>query len=107
MPDLSATAGRVLQINVSNGGVPKLPVEAVDVGERGITIDSQADRKHHGHPEQALCLFAIEQIRVLQEEGHPIDAGSTGENITTEGLDPRRRTPGIAARCWRFESSSN
>lgn len=87
MPDLSRTEGRVLQINVSDGGVPKLPVKVVTVGERGITTDRQADLRHHGHPEQALCLWSVEQIKVLQAEGHPIAAGLAGENITTEGID--------------------
>ena len=87
MTELSRTEGRILQINVSNGGVPKLPIQEVEVGERGILTDRQADRMHHGHPGQALCLFAIEQIQELQAEGHPIAAGLTGENITTQGID--------------------
>lgn len=87
MPGLSRNEGRVLQINVSDGGVPKLPVEVVQVGERGILTDRQADLRHHGHPDQALCLWSIEQIQVLQAEGHPIAAGLAGENITTEGID--------------------
>jgi MOSC domain-containing protein YiiM len=85
--ELSRAEGRVLQISVSDGGVPKLPVEVVDVGERGIITDRQADLRHHGSEWQALCLFAIEQIQELQDEGHPIAAGLAGENITTEGID--------------------
>lgn len=87
MPELSRTEGRVLQINVSDGGVPKSPVDVARVEERGITTDRQADLKHHGHPEQALCLWSVEQIQVLQAEGHPIAAGLAGENITTEGIN--------------------
>lgn len=86
--------GRVHQINTSNGGVPKLPVEQAEVGERGIIGDEQADRVHHGHPDQALCLFSLEVIQRFQSEGHPIEAGSAGENITVSGMDWADVVPG-------------
>ncbi|HZD24373.1 MAG TPA: MOSC domain-containing protein [Acidimicrobiia bacterium] len=86
--------GRVHQINISKGGVPKLPIEHAVVDERGIVGDEQADRVHHGHPDQALCLFSLEVIERFRTEGHPIFAGSSGENITVTGLDWADVTPG-------------
>lgn len=77
----------VHQINVSNGGVPKLPVESVEVGFDGATIDQQADITHHGGPDRALCVYSLEVIQVLQEEGHPIFPGAVGENLTISGLE--------------------
>ena len=90
--------GRIVQISVSPGGVPKLPVEAAEVAELGIVGDGHADAEHHGGPERALCLFSLERIRALQAEGHPIAPGSTGENLTLEGIDWELVVPGARLR---------
>lgn len=81
-------SGEIVQINSSGGGVPKLPVEGpVHVGIRGLDGDTQKARVHHGRPWQALCLWSNDVIEALQQEGHPIQAGSAGENVTIGGLD--------------------
>lgn len=85
---------RVHQISVSQGGVPKLAVGNAVIDESGVIGDVQADRVHHGHPDQALCLFSLEVIERLQAEGHPIASGSAGENITISGLDWSEVVPG-------------
>lgn len=85
---------RIVQISVSPGGVPKLPIPAARVTELGLEGDLHRDMEHHGGPERALCLFALEQIRVLQAEGHNVSPGAIGENLTVEGLDWERVTPG-------------
>ncbi len=77
----------VHQINVSDGGVPKLPVERAFVSHDGVAGDRQNDRKHHGGPRQTVCIYSVEVISALQAEGHPIEAGSAGENLTLSGLD--------------------
>ncbi|HLE47153.1 MAG TPA: MOSC domain-containing protein [Candidatus Thermoplasmatota archaeon] len=77
---------RVVQINRSGGGVPKLPLEAARISVSGVEGDRQADKRYHGGPLQALCLFANEQVRRLASEGFPVVPGSLGENLTTEGL---------------------
>jgi MOSC domain-containing protein YiiM len=86
--------GRIVQISVSPGGVPKLPVPSARVTELGLEGDLHRDMEHHGGPERALCIFAIEQIRVLRAEGHDVSPGVIGENLTVEGLDWERVTPG-------------
>lgn len=86
--------GRVHQISISPGGVPKRPVATAEVGPRGIVGDDQADKLHHGHPEQALCVWSLEVIEALQAEGHPIQPGFAGENITVAGLDWNLVVPG-------------
>lgn len=86
--------GLIHQINTSKGGVPKLPIESATVDETGLVGDVQADRVHHGSPEQALCLFSLEVIEDLQAEGHPIEPGSAGENITVSGIDWSLVVPG-------------
>lgn len=89
---------QVYQINTSNGGVPKLPIPTAEVGERGVVGDHQADRVHHGHPEQALCLYSLEVIQRLQAEGHPIAPGSAGENLTLSDIDWSTVIPGVRFR---------
>ncbi|MDQ2810015.1 MAG: MOSC domain-containing protein [Chloroflexota bacterium] len=86
--------GRVAQINVSPGGVPKLPVPQATLGPLGLAGDGHRNRRHHGGPTRAVCLFSLEQIRALQAEGHPIEPGATGENLTTEGIDLGALRPG-------------
>jgi MOSC domain-containing protein YiiM len=85
---------RIHQINLSDGGVPKLPVHEAEVTPLGLVGDRQANTKHHGGPKRALCLYALERITALQGEGHPISPGSTGENLTLAGLDWTQVIPG-------------
>lgn len=90
--------GRIVQLSVSNGGVPKRAVAEAEVGRDGLAGDRQADRRAHGGPARALCLFALERIATLAAEGHAIAPGLAGENVTTEGIDWGRVTPGARLR---------
>jgi len=85
----------VHQINVSNGGIPKRPVFEAKVTKLGMEGDRQRNLKVHGGPDRALCLFSLELIERLQDEGHPIDPGSSGENLTLAGLDWEKLDPGV------------
>ena len=84
----------VHQINVSDGGVPKYPVFEAKVTKEGIEGDRQRNLKVHGGPERAICLSSLDLIERLQDEGHSIDAGSSGENLTLAGLEWGRLEPG-------------
>jgi MOSC domain-containing protein YiiM len=86
--------GRIFQLSRSGGGVPKLAVREAMLTPDGLEGDWQRNRRHHGGPERALCLYALERILELQGEGHPIFPGSVGENVTTVGLDWARLEPG-------------
>lgn len=79
--------GRVLQVNVSPGGVPKLPVEKAWVGRLGVEGDRQRHDTVHGGPHRAVALLGIEAIERVQADGHPIEPGSVGENLTTAGIE--------------------
>lgn len=94
----SVRTGIVHQINRSQGGVPKLPVPYALVTEEGVEGDRQANRKFHGGPDRALCLFALEKIEEFRAEGHPIQPGTTGENITTRGVEWAVLAPGVVLR---------
>lgn len=85
--------GRLLQINISPGGVPKLPVFSARVTRLGIEGDGHTF-SGHGGPEKALCLYSLERILELQAEGHPVFPGSTGENLTIVGIDWALIAPG-------------
>ena len=61
-------------------------------------MDAHNDTKSHGGPERAVCVYAIERIRALQAEGHPIDVGTAGENVTVEGIDWDLVVPGARIR---------
>jgi len=80
-------AGRVVRVNVAaEGGVPKRPVPAALLTTHGVAGDRQRNLKYHGGPDRAVCLYSQERIDALAAEGHPISAGSTGENLTIAGL---------------------
>ena len=90
--------GTLVSINVSNGGVPKRRVAGANVSRLGLLNDAQNDTKGHGGPERAVCVYALERIRALQSEGHPIDVGTAGENVTVEGIDWGLVAPGARLR---------
>lgn len=85
--DERMTDGRILQVNTSAGGVPKRPVPEARIGRLGVEGDRQRDVTEHGGPHRAVSLLAIEAIRRVAAEGHPIAPGTTGENLTTEGVE--------------------
>lgn len=84
---VTSQRGVIDQISSSTGGVPKTAIESAEVGIRGIAGDVQAARVHHGRPWQALCLWAREVIDAFAADGHPIQPGSAGENVTVSGID--------------------
>ena len=82
--------GIVNSVNVrGEGGVPKLPVRAATLRLDGVEGDHNRFRteRRNGDPKRAICIFSLERIHDLQREGHPIEIGTTGENLTIEGLD--------------------
>jgi MOSC domain-containing protein YiiM len=86
--------GRIIQISVSAGGVPKLAVPNARVGALGLDGDGHRDAENHGGPERAVCLFSMEHIEALRREGHPVAPGTLGENVTIEGLSWSNVVPG-------------
>ena len=92
------SAARVASLNVSAGGVPKLPVPSAEVTPEGVAGDRQRNLKYHGGADRALCLWSLERIHGLQGEGHPVAPGSTGENVTVAGVDWAAVVPGVRLR---------
>jgi MOSC domain-containing protein YiiM len=88
----------IVQISISRGGVPKTAVAGARVTALGLEGDAHRDTEHHGGPERAVCLYAMEAITGLRAEGHPIVPGAIGENVTVQGLDWSAVVPGCYLR---------
>ena len=108
--------GRLLGIFTSNGGVPKLPVESAQIDINGIVGDACNNKKHHGGPMKAICVLENELLVKLQSEAHPIQPGTTGENILVEGYnlefgkvfdvgEVRLEVVSDATPCWKIADS--
>lgn len=88
------TDGRIFQLNVSPGGVPKRAVASATLGALGLDGDAVEHPRIHGGPERAVCLYALELILALQEEGNPVFPGALGENVTLAGVPWEAIVPG-------------
>jgi MOSC domain-containing protein YiiM len=66
----------------------KQPVEGkVFLGETNLDGDQQADLRHHGGPEKAVCVYPVEHYPYWNEElGLELGPAAFGENFTIEGL---------------------
>ena len=93
--------GSIVQVSISPGGVPKRPVPAARVGRLGLEGDGHHDAEHHGGPDRAVCLFSLEQLSELRAEGHPVEPGALGENVTVKGIDWSMVVPGAHLRLGR------
>lgn len=101
--DETERVGRVTGLHRSAGGVPKLPVPRAMVRTTGMEGDKQANRRFHGGPMRALCLYARERLAALAAEGHPVAPGVLGENVLIEGLDWSAIRPGVRLRIGEAE----
>jgi MOSC domain-containing protein YiiM len=86
--------GRIEAIHTSPGGVPKHSSATANVIEDRLEGDDHDDKKNHGGPDRAVCLYSLELIEALKAEGHPIFPGSTGENVTVAGIPWGQVVPG-------------
>lgn len=80
---------RIHQINISPGGLPKLPIKEAAATPFGIEGDRHNHPNIHGGPRKALLLIAREVVDDLASRGYPLFYGAMGENLTTEGIDHR------------------
>jgi len=110
-----ATA-RVLSVNTGVGrdaewagrlrrtAIDKRPAGgAVAVGRLGLAGDEQVDKADHGGYEQALYVYAREDLDWWVERlGRELASGTFGENITTRGIDV---TGALIGEVWRLGSA--
>jgi MOSC domain-containing protein YiiM len=86
---IESVPASIQQINISKGGVPKLPIPVAEVTPLGIRGDAHAHPQIHGGPRQAVLLITAEGLEELIQAGFPLYPGALGENITTVGLNRR------------------
>lgn len=76
---------QIISINISKGGIPKLPLDSVRVTFSGLDGDGHNHAKHNS-PIQAVCLQDIEKLNELNQLGYELKPGQAGENLTVENL---------------------
>lgn len=75
--------------DVGRSAIDKRPTsEPVMLSEQGPIGDIVMDRVHHGGLDQAVYVYALEDLRAWSDElRRGLSPGAFGENLTTEGLD--------------------
>ncbi|MBI5149330.1 MAG: MOSC domain-containing protein [Candidatus Omnitrophica bacterium] len=76
---------RIVSINVSRGGIPKLPVPKIRLTAAGLEGDGHNHAKHDS-PIQAVCIQDVEKLNELSRNGYSLSPGKAGENLTVEDL---------------------
>ena len=72
----------------------------LDVGELGLVLDTQVDRRYHGGPEQAVYAYADEDAAWWARElGREVPPGLFGENLRTSRIEVSRAEVGER---WRL-----
>ncbi len=74
---------------IGRTAIEKHPVDgSIRAARLGLEGDQVADTQHHGGVDQAVYVFAREDLDLWSEAlGEPIRDGLFGENLTTEGYD--------------------
>jgi MOSC domain-containing protein YiiM len=88
---------RLISVNISSGGIPKLPVPRGQVTFEGLVGDGR-DHAKHIKPSRAICTLDLEIIEQLREEGFPVNPGDLGENLTLSGCRDWQIVPGARLR---------
>lgn len=88
----------ILSINLSPGGIPKLPTSSASVTADGLVGDGH-DHAKHRVSEQAISLLDVELLEAAARD-HDLDLepGSLGENLTVSGLGVQRLGEGDRLR---------
>jgi MOSC domain-containing protein YiiM len=94
--------GSVVQVSVSQGGIPKRAIPSAELTAIGIVGDAWR-YPFHGGRRQAILLVTIEGIDELVSHGFPLFFGALGENLTTRGLDRRELRIGQRVRVGEAE----
>ena len=106
------TNARVISVNVGRGkecewgrlrrtAIDKRPVGGpVAVGKLGLAGDEQVDKDNHGGYDQAVYVYAREDLDWWGERlGRELAGGAFGENITAAGLEV---TGALIGEIWRL-----
>ncbi|MBE0609389.1 MAG: MOSC domain-containing protein [Dehalococcoidia bacterium] len=89
---LSLNTGRpaalVLPHGLTRSAIVKAPVAGpLELTANGLESDEQADRRVHGGPDKAVCVYPFDHYRYWRDRlGRELEPGAFGENFTTSGL---------------------
>lgn len=86
--------GSILELCISRGGLPKLPIPEGVLTPLGIEGDGHDHPRFHGGPKQALLIVSFEGLQELIAQGYALFPGALGENVTTTGIDRRQMRTG-------------
>jgi MOSC domain-containing protein YiiM len=90
MPDDHGTPGAEDPMDRPwRSGIAKQPVnDPVYLGQINLDGDGQADRKHHGGPDKAVCVYPRCRLDYWANRlDRDVEPGAFGENVTAEGQD--------------------
>jgi MOSC domain-containing protein YiiM len=100
---VNVAAARLIMINgePTKTGIFKQPVAGrVELRDDAVIGDHVVDTAVHGGYDKAVYAYATEDYRWWEAElGRDLPAGSFGENLTLEGIDPREARIGER---WRI-----
>ncbi|MBA2560340.1 MAG: MOSC domain-containing protein [Propionibacteriales bacterium] len=113
---MAGMPARLLSVNVArpvavpwarplrHTAIDKRPVDGpVRVELLGVEGDQVGDKKHHGGVDQAVYVFAREDLDVWSERlGYHFENGQFGENLTTQGIDVNEA---LLGERWRIGSA--
>jgi MOSC domain-containing protein YiiM len=94
--------GTVVQVSVSQGGIPKLAIPSAELTQIGMAGDAWR-YPFHGGRRKAILLVTIEGIDELISQRFLLFPGALGENLTTRGLDRRELRIGQRFRVGEAE----
>lgn len=93
IPEISTLAvGMPKKLHYSNGrsmisAIEKREVDKVYLAAQGFEGDDVADKKHHGGPDRAVCLYPAEHYRQWEKElGKTLPTAAFGENLTVTNM---------------------
>ncbi len=90
--------GQIVQLSISDGGLPKHPIPTAFAGHLGLRGDRHSHPQIHGGPRKAILLIAAEILDELEARGYPVFPGAMGENLTSRGIDIRTLRIGDSLR---------
>jgi cyclic pyranopterin phosphate synthase len=82
---MSAGIGSVVSVNLSSlKGVAKVPAGSAELATgAGLLGDA-----HAGPGERQVSMLSQDAVRRMREAGADVEAGSFGENLTVDGIEP-------------------
>ena len=99
---MNSSPGRVVAVCLSEGGIPRLPVESAQLTLTGLEGDGHRYDEHYAQ-ERAVTLFNWEILQQFDAQCEPFPPGSVGENISLAGIELALLEPGTGLEVGEAE----